>query len=173
MSEAENTTEGAMMERERRIAFGIWGLALGYFGCYIPYSALVKALSNGVLPGMTGGVSGLELLPATVLATAVTMLLITTWLGWWKYAGHRTFYGLSLPWPSRWTALSGLCFAVIIATTTLAYTFTGISIVFALLLMRGGVLIIAPITDALFKRHVHRYSWAALALCLVALGVAL
>ena len=101
------------------------------------------------------------------------MVLITTWLGWWRYAGHRTFYGLSLPWPSRWTALSGLCFAIIIATTTLAYTFTGISIVFALLLMRGGVLIIGPIIDALCKRHVHWYSWAALALCLVALGVAL
>jgi protein-tyrosine-phosphatase len=161
-----------MMGREGSLEFGIWGLALGYFCCYIPYSALVKALSNGALPGMTGEVSGLELLPATVLATAVTMVLITTWLGWWRYAGQRTFYGLCLPWPSRWTALSGLCFAIIIATTTLAYTFTGISIVFALLLMRGGVLIIAPIIDALSKRQVHWYSWAALALSLVALGVA-
>jgi protein-tyrosine-phosphatase len=161
-----------MMERERRIEFGIWGLALGYFCCYIPYSALVKALSNGALPGMTGGVSGLELLPTTVLATAATMLLITTWLGWWRYAGHRAFFGLCLPWPSPWTALSGLCFTIIIATTTLAYTFVGISIVFALLLMRGGVLIIAPITDVLCKRQVHWYSWAALELSLVALGVA-
>jgi protein-tyrosine-phosphatase len=68
-------------------------------------------------------------------------------------------------------ALSGLCFAIIIATTTLAYTFDGISIVFALLLMRGGVLIIAPITDALCQRHVHWNSWVALALSLTALGV--
>jgi protein-tyrosine-phosphatase len=161
-----------MMERERRIEFGIWALALGYFCCYIPYSALVKALSSGALPGMTGRVSGLELLPITALATAVTMLFITTWLGWWRYAGHRPFYGLCLPWPSPWATLSGLCFAIIIATTTLAYTFAGISIVFALLLMRGGVLIIAPITDALCKRQVHWYSWAALELSLVALGVA-
>jgi protein-tyrosine-phosphatase len=161
-----------MMERERSKEFGIWALALGYFCCYIPYSSLVKALADGALPGMTEGVSGLELLPATVLATAVTMLLIITWLGWWKYPSHRACYGLRLPWPGPWTALSGLCFAIVIATTTLAYTFAGISIVFALLLMRGGVLIIAPITDALCKRQVHWYSWAALELSLVALGVA-
>jgi protein-tyrosine-phosphatase len=161
-----------MIARERWAELGIWGLALGYFCCYIPYSALVKAVADGVLPGMTGRVSGFELLPATVLATAATMLLITTWRGWWKFAGHRAFYGLRLPWPSLWATLSGLCFAIIIATTTLAYTFVGISIVFALLLMRGGVLIIAPITDALCKRQVHWYSWAALALSLVALGVA-
>ncbi len=47
--------------------------------------------------------------------------------------------------------LSGLGTAIIIGTTTLAFTFTGVSILFALLLMRGGVLIIAPTVDLLYQ----------------------
>ena len=136
------------MLKGRQYGLGIWGLALGYFIFYIPYSALTKSLSDGQLPGMEGSVSGFELLPATVIAVAITMPLITTMMGWWKYLGHRKILGLTIPCPNRWTFLSGISFAVIIATTTLAYTFSGISIVFALLLMRGGVLILAPIVDA-------------------------
>ena len=62
--------------------------------------------------------------------------------------------------------------AVIIATTTLNYTFVGISILFALLLMRGGVLILAPVVDTLLGRRVNPGSWVALGLCFLALGIA-
>jgi protein-tyrosine-phosphatase len=147
------------MDNQRRI----WAFALGYFGFYIPYSALTKALSKGMLPGMRGPVSGFEMLPATVITTAIVLPLIITALGWWRYA--RLI-------PGRDTFLSGIAFAVIIGTTTLAYTFPGISIVFALLLMRGGVLTIAPIVDLFFGRKVHWYSWTALALSFLALTVA-
>ena len=51
--------------------------------------------------------------------------------------------------------ISGVATAVIIGTTTLNYTFVGISILFALLLMRGGVLILAPIVDTLLGRQVR------------------
>jgi protein-tyrosine-phosphatase len=73
--------------------------------------------------------------------------------------------------PSKTILLSGFGTAVIIATTTLAFTFTGISILFALLLMRGGVLIIAPAVDLLFKRRVRWFSWVALGLTLPALAI--
>lgn len=59
-----------------------------------------------------------------------------------------------------------------IATTTLAYTFTGISIVFMMLLLRGGVLILAPIVDAVSGRRVRWFSAVALGLSLAALVVA-
>ena len=49
--------------------------------------------------------------------------------------------------------ISGVATAVIIGTTTLNYTFVGISILFALLLMRGGVLILAPVVDTLLGRQ--------------------
>jgi protein-tyrosine-phosphatase len=151
----------------------IWGLAAGYFAFYVPYSALTKALSNGLLPGMQGRVSGFELLPATAIATALTMPLIITLLGWWKHVDSRRVLGLRVPVPSHGSAVSGLAFAVIIATTTLAYTFEGISIVFALLLMRGGVLILAPLIDAALGRRLHLFSLGALGLSLLALAIAL
>ena len=63
--------------------------------------------------------------------------------------------------------------AVIIASTTLNYTFVGISILFALLLMRGGVLILAPFVDHSLGRRVDAASWVALGLSFLALGIAL
>src|SRR5262245_42595016 len=120
-------------------AWAIWSYALGYFLCYVPYSALTKALSLGKLPGMRRPIEGFELLPATSLSSFAGMFVFLTAMGWWKHAGHRELFGLRVPCPSRYTFLSGLCTATIIGTTTLAYTFRGVSIVFMMLLMRGGV----------------------------------
>jgi uncharacterized membrane protein YdcZ (DUF606 family) len=150
----------------------IWLFAFGYFACYAPYSALTKALTQGMLPGRDEAISGFELLPSTLIASVVGMYVFITAKGWWKYATHSTVLGRSVPRPTRWTFLSGLCTAAIIATTTLAYTFEGVSIVFVMLLMRGGVLIIAPVVDSLSKRKTHWFSWAGLLLSLAALLVA-
>src|SRR5437764_132999 len=162
-----------MAHTRRRFNLRVWGLALGYFCFYAPYSALVKATATGLLPGTGGPVVGFRLLPLTVISTAVLMLACTSLFGWWKYAGRRQFFGVSIICPSRLVFLSGLGTAVIIGTTTLAYTFNGVSIVLALLLLRGGVLIIAPTIDFLFRRRVRWFSWCALALSLAAVLVAL
>ncbi len=148
---------------------GIWTFAFGYFACYVPYSALTKAVSKGLIPNIGGPIPGLELLPISVSTSALAMLVFITLMGWWRYATHSTIGGISIPHPSLWTFLSGLCTATIIVTTTLAYTFQGISIVFAMLLMRGGVLCIAPIIDRITGREVRWYSWAGLVLSLLAL----
>lgn len=162
-----------MHAESRKFSLGIWGLALGYFIFYIPYSGLIKALTTGVIPGSSRPASGFELLPITTATTALTMLVIITATGWWKYAGRRQCFGRSVPVPTRLMFLSGLGTAMIIGTTTLAYTFSGISIVFALILMRGGVLIIAPLVDSAFKRRVRWFSWAALMVSFTALIIAL
>src|SRR5215470_2217291 len=44
------------------------------FSFYVPYSALTKALSLGLLPGMTGPVSGFRILPATAVATSAALI---------------------------------------------------------------------------------------------------
>lgn len=157
----------------RKFSLGIWGFALGYFVFYLPYSALIRVITRGLLPGMNGPLSGFELLPSTVIATAVTMPLFITLIGWWKYAGRRKFFGRSIPFPSGWIYLSGIGMAVIIGTTTLSYTFSGVSILLALLLLRGGVLILAPLVDLSFKRRVRWFSWVALALSFIAIAIAL
>lgn len=148
----------------------IWLLAFGYFFFYTPYSAMTKALSKGLLPGSTGSISGFELLPTVIIGTLIMFLLIITMMGWWKHAGRVKVFGFGIPFAtSKWTFFSGVGAAAIIATTTLAYTFEGISIVFAALLMRGGVLLMAPLWDTFYKREVRWYSWVAFGLSFIAL----
>ncbi len=149
----------------------IWGFAFGYFACYAPYSALTKQLSSGRWPAVHGPIDGFTLLPLSTFASLLGMLAFLSGMGWWKYAGRRRVFGHSVPCPNRWTFLSGLATAGIIATTTLAYTFEGLSIVFMMLLMRGGVLVLAPIVDTLSKRAVQVRSWIALGLSMSALLV--
>lgn len=155
-----------MEPRKRRFSLHVWGLALGYFVFYAPYSAAIKAITSSSRP-----VSGYEFLSAASFATGLGMLSILTALGWWKYASRRRLFGVSVPFPGRWTALSGMSTAVIMVSTALAYSFSGVSILLALLLLRGGVLIISPIIDRLFKRRVRWFSWAALALTVIGLGI--
>lgn len=150
----------------------IWWWAAGYFACYVPYAALTKALSSGLIDSGSPRVTGIELLPPSVLASAVTITVFLAATGWWRRAGQREVLGRRVPWPGRWTALSGLCSSGIIATTTLAYAFDGVSIVFIMLLLRGGVLVMAPVVDAVSRRRVRWFSWVALALSILSLLVA-
>jgi hypothetical protein len=144
--------------------YGIWGFAFGYFACYIPYSLMTKIMSKGLLPSLHGrSLDGFAILPVVALATLLTMVLVISLLGWWKYATHSKVFGLSLPRPTKWTFLSGLFTSLIIGTTTLAYTFESVSIVLAMILMRGGVLMVGPIVDAATKRKVRWFSWAGFA----------
>jgi protein-tyrosine-phosphatase len=156
-----------MTQAKRVYGLSIWGLALGYFFFYIPYAAFIKLITSDAK------VTGFEMLPAANLATAVTMLAIITALGWWKYASRKTIFGLSVPFPRNGAIIAGLGMSVIISTTTLAYTFDGISILLALLMLRGSVLILAPIVDAIAGRRVRWFSWTALALSFLALAIAL
>jgi protein-tyrosine-phosphatase len=150
----------------------IWLLALGYFAFYILYSALTKALSLGLLPGMTGPVSGFRILPATAVATSVVLVAFVAMGGGWGGLRRRRVLGLTVPVVGARMLISGVATAVIIGTTTLNYTFVGISILFALLLMRGGVLILAPVVDTLLGRKVRPGSWIALGLSFAALTIA-
>ena len=96
------------------------------------------------------------------------MFAFITVMGWWKYAGRRELFGISVPFPRRLTFLSGVCMATIMGTTTLAFTFAGLSIVLVLVLLRGGTLIIAPLVDTIVGRRVRWFSWAAMSISLVA-----
>ena len=143
------------MKRDRKV----WLFALGYFVAYTPYAALIKLMT-------LRGVAGLELLPGVLYGTVAASLVLVTLLGWWKYLRPSTIeHPLAL-------LISGAGTASFVAATTIAYTFRGISIVFALLLMRGGVLVMAPLIDVFFLRRVRWFSWVALALTFVAVAVA-
>src|SRR3954454_24386774 len=162
-----------MLTQKRRYALTIWALGLGYYIFYTPYSGLTKALSSGLLTGAQGPVAGPVLLPISAIATVAGMLGFITVMGWWKYAGRREFFGVQVPFPRRLTFFSGVCMATIMATTTLAFTFGGLSIVLVLVLLRGGTLVIAPMVDRIVGRQVRWFSWTAMFVSLAAVLMAL
>jgi hypothetical protein len=148
----------------------IWLFALGYFLAYAPYSALTKALSEGSIGPVR---TGLEILPLTLFSLLVGMYGVLFATGWWKEArGRWTLGPLTLPAPRKRTLVSGIATAAVIVSATLAYSFEGVSIVLMMLLMRGGVLVMAPIVDLNSQRRVPWTSWSALVLSLAALLVA-
>jgi drug/metabolite transporter (DMT)-like permease len=75
--------------------------------------------------------------------------------------------------PTRWTFLSALGTALVLFTVPLSFTFVGVSIPFIQLLMRGDILIIAPVVDFMFGRKVRWWSWTALAMVAAALAITL
>jgi protein-tyrosine-phosphatase len=168
-----HSVEAQLLNSQRKNSLEIWGLGLGFYLFYTPYSGLAKALANGLLPGTLGPIKGTILLPVSAMATAVGMLGFITVMKWWKYAGRREFFGISVPFPRRLTFLSGVCMATIMGTTTLAFTFGGLSIVLVLVLLRGGTLIIAPVVDHIVGRRVRWFSWAAMFTSLLAVSVVL
>ncbi|MDJ0838285.1 MAG: hypothetical protein QNK37_17340 [Acidobacteriota bacterium] len=148
----------------------IWLLGFGYFLCYIPYGGLTKAVTRGLLPGVDP-VSGPFILPLSAMATLLGMFAFVSIMGWWRYTRRKTVAGFNLPVPRKSALVSGIATAVIIGTTTMAFSFDGVSIVFSLILMRGGVLLIGRITDAISQRKVHWYSALGMFLTLAALFV--
>ena len=154
----------------RIYSLAVWGLATGYFAFYAPYSSLVKAMSRGLVPGVPAPSSPLVALPVIGLTTAIVMTLVVTGLGWWRHASCRSIGRWRVPWPGRRMVVAGVATAAIIYTTTLMFTFSGVSIVLALLIMRGGVLVLAPLMDFAFGRRVRWFAWTGLALTLLAVA---
>jgi hypothetical protein len=138
---------------------------------------MTKMLTKGLFSGMNGvGFSGFEIQPVVVFASSISMYIFLTASRWWKYATHSKVFGISVPRPQWFTLVSGICLSGQIITTTLAYTFEGVSIVFAMLLMRGGVLVLAPIVDVVArkrKRKIYWPSWVAAILSFAALAESL
>jgi hypothetical protein len=145
------------------------GIVFLYFLSYIPNVVMTRLAASGVHPDRGRPLTGLETLPVSL-----TVNLVLTYLFIWLSGWHRDAHGLQvggtrLPVPTRYTALSGIGTALVLFTVPLSFTFTDVSIPFIQLLMRGDVLLIAPLVDWIFGRRVRWWSWTAL----VIVGVAL
>lgn len=162
--------------KSRLAALGIFALCFGYFASYVPYSMMLKVATDGLLSGGAGPkFTGFEVLPVIAIGVFTGTYAYLLISGWWRFATRTKILGVSVPRAQWFTFVSGICTAGQILTTALAYTFTGVSIVFAMLLMRGGVLIMAPIVDLVArkrKRKIYWPSWIAAGLSLAALLVA-
>lgn len=161
------------MAKRHVLSWGMFSLGLGYFLWYVPYSALAKAISSGLAPGLDSPIGGLALLPAAVLGQLAAMSVFVLGSGWWRYSGSRRIAGRNVPLPSRHTLESAFWMALIAGSTTLNFTFPNASIVFMLVLMRISTLLIAPSMDLVRRRRIHWYSAAAIVVALVSAVIAL
>jgi hypothetical protein len=147
------------------------GIVFLYFLAYLPNVILTKLVTT--MPSATLGrpLTGLETLPASLILNGFMTYLFIWLSGWHRSANATMIAGRRVPIPTRYTLLSGMGTALVLFTVPLSFTFQGVSIPFIQLLMRGDILIIAPLVDLMFGRNVRWWSWVALVLVAVALFI--
>jgi drug/metabolite transporter (DMT)-like permease len=147
----------------KRIGFlSLEGIVALYFLSYVPNILLTKLATSAVHPALGRPLTGLEILPASLLMNLVLTYAFILLSGWHRDAHAVNALGLRVPVPTRYTLLSGVGTALVLFTVPLSFTFTNVSIPFIQLLMRGDILLIAPVVDLLFGRRVRWWSWTAL-----------
>lgn len=144
-----------------------------YLLLYLPNVMITRFITTNPHPGLGRPLTGLETLPASlILSTAMTYLFI--WLsGWHRDANSIRLGRTRLPIPTRLTLLSSVGTALVLFTVPLSFTIPDVSIPFMQLLMRGDILLIAPLLDLAFGRRVRWWSWVALVMVLGALSLTL
>jgi hypothetical protein len=146
------------------------GVVLLYFVSYLPNIVVTKLVTTWPHPGLGRPLTGLETLPASLIVSLVLTYAFIWLSGWHRDAHAVQVAGARLPVPTRATFLSGIGTALVLFTVPLSFTFQGVSIPFIQLLMRGDILIIAPLVDLIFGRRVRWWSWTALVLVAIALA---
>ena len=150
----------------------------GYFGAYVLTGILVKwftVVREPKLPEMT------YLFNNTIGGSVFALGLVIV-LGWIKLKSNRmTQWGpFRVPSEVAYIIPSGVCTAIVIPTTTLMYSLP-ISVLVAMVIMRGSIIVISRLVDELqlrqgiLKKRVYvEENWAVIfALCAVATNVLL
>ncbi|MBK7115371.1 MAG: hypothetical protein IPH71_04970 [Proteobacteria bacterium] len=145
------------------------GIVVLYFVSYIPNIILTRLATSGVHPERGRALTGLETLPISLIVNLVLTYAFIWASGWHRDAHGKNIGGTRVPVPTRYTVLSGIGTALVLFTVPLSFTFTDVSIPFIQLLMRGDILVIAPLVDFMFGRKVRWYSWTALVIVAIAL----
>jgi drug/metabolite transporter (DMT)-like permease len=142
-----------------------------YVLTYIPYMVITRVLATIPQPGVGRVLSGLEVLPPVLIISTALILLFAILAGWTRSANQLRLGAVRVPWPRWSTTISGFGTAMLLFTVPMSLTFENVSIPFMQLIMRGDVLIIAPLVDLVARRRVRWWSWIALGL--VAIGMAM
>lgn len=149
-------------------------LCAGYFASYVLTGMAVKIFTGGIRqPRM----SEIAYLVNSTVGGSLLCLAVVFVLGWIRLRSNRRVRvgPWSIPSETGYIALSGVCTAVVIPTTTLMYLLP-ISVMVAMIIMRGSIIVISRVVDAiqirqglLRKRVVAEENWAAV-FALLAVG---
>jgi uncharacterized membrane protein YdcZ (DUF606 family) len=118
-------------------------LCIGYFVLYVIYGVASKYFEP--LMGK------IEFAVYTTSAGTLVCLSVSLSLGWYRIQNSQPMKlaGRTIPSELLYIIPSGLCTAVVIPTTTLMYSLKGVSVMVAMVIMRGAVIVISRLVDAL------------------------
>jgi hypothetical protein len=126
-------------------------LCVGYFTFYTITGIAVKYyMGPGNLPGMSG-IQYLTYSTAGSFCITVGVVLVRRWYR--MQSQHPVQWGpWTFPGEMLYIVPSGICTAVVIPTTTLMYTLP-ISVMVAMVIMRGSVIVVSRLVDAIQIRQ--------------------
>ncbi len=155
-----------------------WNLSLEswvgiYLLLYLPNVMITRFITTNPHPELGRPLTGLETLPASLIISTVLTYIFIWASGWHRDANGVQLGGFRVPVPTKFTLLSSVGTALVLFTVPLSFTIPDVSIPFMQLLMRGDILVIAPLLDIAFGRRVRWWSWLALVMVLFALGLTL
>ena len=148
---------------------GLLKLCAGYFLSYVLTGILVKWFTGGLHEPKMSDVAYLVNNTAGGSLLALTAVFVLGWVPWPSKQGGR--------WPREtgYILASGVCTAIIIPGTTLLYTLP-ISVMVAMVIMRGSIIVISRTIDAvqirqgILKRRVFAQENWAVVFALLAVG---
>ena len=146
-------------------------LCIGYFIFYVITGVSVKYFLGIGMPEM-------QYLVYSTIGGNLLALVIVLSLKWYKLQTNNliNFLGMKIPEEYLYIIPSGICTAVVIPTTTLMYSLP-ISVMVAMVIMRGSVIIISRIIDAIqikqgiLKKRVYMEENIAVIFALLAVAI--
>jgi hypothetical protein len=152
-------------------------LCIGYFVFYVITGITVKYFTE--FPARdTAPMNSMEYLVYNTIGGNLIALGVVFALRWYKFPADRlvTIGGMKIPYEFLYIIPSGLCTAVVIPTTTLMYMLP-ISVMVAMVIMRGSVIVISRVVDAvqikqgILKKHVYWEENIAVVFAIMAVAV--
>ncbi|MCK6551225.1 hypothetical protein L6R52_35650 [Myxococcota bacterium] len=125
-----------------------------YFFFYVVTGVGVKYFQGPAASGFPG-MGEIEFLAYSTLGGTAICLAVVLARKWYRFPSprHVKVAGLSIPHEYLYIIPSGVCTAVVIPTTTLLYSIEGISVMVAMVIMRGAVIVISRAVDAVQIRQ--------------------
>jgi hypothetical protein len=139
-----------MLKSEEGSTRRLLELCLGYFVFYVITGITVKYFTQFRTPKM----SDIAYLFNNTLGGSFICLAVVVALGWTKLKSNRLAQWGPFRFPSEFLYIipSGVCTAIVIPTTTLLYTLP-ITVMVAMVIMRGSIIVISRVVDAIQIRQ--------------------
>jgi len=152
-------------------------LCIGYFAFYVVTGITVKYFTEFPTRPLAP-MNSMEYLVYNTIGGNIIALGIVFLLKWYKFHTDNPikFLGITMPAEFLYIIPSGLCTAVVIPTTTLMYMLP-ISVMVAMVIMRGSVIVIGRVVDAIqikqgiLKKKVYWEENIAVVFAILAVGV--